>query len=116
MSTPPVTKRISHGLVDGVGISNTRKFGFSAKIARLSLAYAGAITTSIKILAIALATSALHGLFNATIPPKADCVSASNARLYASSMVAPNATPQGLACLMITQAGVSNSRTQVNAA
>ena len=46
---------------------------------------------------------------------RADTGSDASALSYASSVVAPSATPHGFACLTITHAGASNSRTSARA-
>ena len=48
--------------------------------------------------------------------PNADIGSAASARSYASSIEAATATPHGFACLTITQAGSSNSRSSMRPA
>ena len=51
------------------------------------------------------------GRFSATMPPKAETGSQARARANASATVAPRATPHGVLCLMMTQAGPSYSFT-----
>ena len=50
------------------------------------------------------------------MPPKAEVGSVLNAKSYASKIEFASATPQGLACLTITQAGSSNALTHSQAA
>ena len=52
----------------------------------------------------------------AMMPPNAEVGSVENALLYAESSVSPIATPQGFACLMITQAGSEKLFTHSQAA
>ncbi len=49
------------------------------------------------------------------MPPNADTGSQARARAKASAGVAPRATPQGVLCLMTTQAVSSNSFTAASA-
>jgi stage V sporulation protein SpoVS len=67
----------------------------------------GAITTSVKISAIAFGRRASSGRFSATIPPKAEVRSQSKRPAIGLGQRLAPPTPQGLACLMITQAGPS---------
>ena len=62
--------------------------------------------------AVATVTSRL----TATMPPNALTGSQALARVYASAMSAATATPHGLACLTITQAGSSKRWTSRHAA
>ena len=50
------------------------------------------------------------------MPPKAEVGSVANACWYASSGVSATATPHGLACLTMTQAGSSKVLTHSHAA
>jgi hypothetical protein len=52
----------------------------------------------------------------AMMPPKAEVGSVLKALAYASAAFAPSAAPQGLACLTMTQAGVSKLLTHSQAA
>ena len=76
----------------------------------------GAITASTKTPASfwAVASSTLR--FRATMPPKADIGSHSQARSQAWSGPAPTAVPHGFVCFTITQAGSLNSVTSRQAA
>ena len=51
----------------------------------------------------------VHSLFSATIPPKAESLSASIALTKAVSILLLIAPPHGLACFITTHAGSSNS-------
>src|SRR3954453_17481379 len=57
------------------------------------------------------ASSAPTGRFITTTPPNADIGSEASASSYASSTVAPTATPHGVACLMMAHAGTWNEPT-----
>jgi len=75
--------------------------------------------TSVKISTILRAVAASSVRLSATTPPYAETGSHDSAFSYASSRVAPTATPQGLACLMIAAAADSsgaNSATSSKAA
>ena len=71
--------------------------------------YPGANSTSTNCSAIRSASSTDTGRFRTTTPPYADTGSEPTARGYASSIAPATATPQGFACLTITQAGSVNS-------
>ncbi len=65
---------------------------------------------------IACAVFASSGRLNAMIPPNAEVGSVLKAFSYAPSMSSAMATPQGFACLTMTQAGASNCLTHSSAA
>ena len=96
-------------------ISNTRRFFFFLKISKASGSKLGANTISINTEVMASATALEQVRLKAIIPPKAERESALKARVYTSRRSFPTATPQGLECLITTQAGCSNSRTQAKA-
>ena len=62
------------------------------------------------------ASAPVTGRLTAITAPNADTGSPASARAYASSSVAPTATPHGLVCLMMAQAGSWNAATIVRAA
>jgi hypothetical protein len=89
----------------------TRMLGFRLRISCASAATAGATTQSIFVEVIASAAASSMPRFSATMPPNALKLSASRARMYASAIVVPIATPHGFVCLITAAAGTSNSRT-----
>ena len=93
-----------------------RRFFFLEKISNDFLVNAGARTISTKTFEISLARMSSQGWFIAMMPPNAERLSALNALLYTFNILAPRATPQGLACLTITQAVELNSFKQERAA
>src|SRR6056300_561842 len=97
-------------------VINSRKLGFAAIIALASSLASGAITTSVKMMATAVAVSASSGRFMAMMPPKALIGSAANAVCHAVARLSPLATPHGLACLIMAMVGLSNSAASSNAA
>ena len=68
----------------------------------------GAMMTSVKMLAILAAVTSSSVRLRATTPPKAEIGSQASARSQASDGVAAEATPHGLACLMMTMVGSGN--------
>ena len=97
-------------------VSNTRKFGFLAKMAAASSVTDGAIITSVKIDEISAAVSASNVWFIATMPPNALTGSADKASVQAACNVERLATPHGLACLIIAIVGALNSAAKRKAA
>ena len=91
--------------------SRIRRFGLRHRISTASSLNRGAIRTSRNWPDSASASSASTGRLRQITPPNADTGSHANARRYASSAEPPTAQPHGLLCLMIAQAGSSNSPT-----
>ena len=115
---PPSTLRTSilFSREETFPTSKTRRFFFLASMSSAFESKVGAITISTNTLDISCATSCVQVRFKAIIPPKADRLSASKARVYTSRRLFPSATPHGLACFTITQAVSSNSFKQERAA
>jgi hypothetical protein len=97
-----------------------RRFFFAAKIAFASSVASGAITTSVKISTIGFGGFGVENLVQRDDPPEGrGAVAVEGAGIGLGQGLAPRATPQGLACLMIAQTGPSsgwNSATSSNAA
>ena len=75
-------------------------------IANAVLETDGAIITSVNCCSVIfIAVSSSNSRLNAIIPPNAEVGSVWNANSYACNGESAIATPQGLACLTITQAG-----------
>ena len=89
---------------------------FAARISWAPAVKVGATIASTNCETIAAAASASTGTLSPITPPYAETGSVSRALPYASAAVSPSPTPQGLLCLMIAQAGVSNSATSESAA
>ena len=68
------------------------------------------------LLLISIAVFLSSFLLKAIIPPNAEVGSVLKARSYDSKTPVLSATPHGLACFTITQAGLSNSLTHSHAA
>src|SRR5471032_1485693 len=106
-SRPPPTRLKSIALTPWPsGISSRRTFCLADRICLASAENDGAISTSTNSLASSVAAAAPTSVLKAMMPPKADVGSVCSARLYASAASAPSATPQGLACLTMTQAAL----------
>jgi len=84
---------------------NILKFVFFFKSSSACLSKSGAIIISINFLDRKLAIFASHGVFKATIPPKADKGSQLHAFSNAEQISSPIAIAQGVTCLNIAQAG-----------
>ena len=93
-----------------------RTFFFLANTARASSEKPGAMTASTNISAMVAAVSPSTSRFRPITPPNALVGSQSRAATYASRGVAARATPHGLLCLMMQQAGSSKARTTSSAA
>src|SRR3954447_3591527 len=113
---PPSIERTSSEAPYGGGPVNTRRFFFSLRIDSASSSMDGATMTSVNTAASASASPAGTVELSATTPPKALTGSHALALTYASVTLAPTATPQGLACLTITHAGLSRRCTSRHAA
>ena len=115
-SRPPSTGRMSSVRGPGGSADSTRRLVLAVRLASASSAYAGATTTSVNTGASAVASPSGTARLRATMPPNALTGSQAWARWYAVVMSSATATPQGLACLTITQAGSANWWTRRHAA
>ncbi len=119
ISRPPSTRRRSRS--PGLDLrrsrsSSTRVVGLDESVSRAPSSYPGANSTSTFVSMMRAATSAVTDRFTAITAPNADIGSAASARTYASSSVAPTATPHGPACLTMAHAGSWNAATMARAA
>ena len=111
-STPPRTRLMSMppASTGGSVPISTRRFFFRPSSSAALSAIAGATMHSRKRLDIASAVASSIATMNATTPPNAESGSQASAFCYASSGVAPIASPHGVVCLMIAHATCSRER------
>ena len=100
-------------------VSSSRRFFFAAKTARAASSASGATTTSVKIAAIASAVGAVERPVDRDDAAEGrDGVAGEGRRIGLDAGCRAVATPQGLACLTMTQVGSAsrNSATSSSAA
>ena len=80
---PPATERYTSPAARGSGrpsVSSRRRFFLAAKMARASSSAPGAMTTSVKMSVISVASAPVRVRLTAMTPPKAETASHSSAR------------------------------------
>ena len=116
-NSPPPTRFISTSLtIAATGMVNSRTFCLGLKTCSAAGLKDGANNTSTNCLETASAVAPSTSRLNAMMPPNADVGSVANARWYATKGSCAIATPHGLACLTMTQAGTSKLRQHCHAA
>ena len=112
-STPPSTRFSPRCCALGRRRSRSTRMRvpcFRPSASSAASAYPGANRTSTNCAASFSPSAASTSRLSTTMPPYADTGSEARALSYASSIVAPSATPHGFACFTMTHAGSANSR------